>query len=117
VFVGDACQIHLPKERYQVSLYDSDVCGVDFLACACCDVSPHFSHAALCHFIESFYKWGKAQTLSVSCFVISIAGYLPRVIYVSAPCAKAYPLACVDAKPCLPIIAASNFEQDNFAVA
>jgi hypothetical protein len=110
VLAGDAGQIHLPKERYQVSLNYSDVCGVDFLACACRYVSPHFSDTALCHFIKSFYQCGKAQSLSVSCFVVSVAGNLLGVIYVSAPSAKAYPLTCVDAKSCLPVVATSYFE-------
>ena len=47
--------IHLPKERNQVSFNHSNVCGVYFLTCACCNVSPHLSDTALCHFIKSFY--------------------------------------------------------------
>jgi len=46
----------------------------------------------------------------------AVSSYLPCVIKISASGAKAYPFACVDAKPCLPVVATRHFEKDNLAV-
>jgi hypothetical protein len=117
LFDGDACHVHLSKERDEVAFDDLYVVLEDARACTPRYFVSHLGDAGFGNVLKAFnYGW-QPSPLPKPCLVVPIAGNTHSVIKVAFTGAEPYPLAGVQMETSLPIGTARYLEHHHLAIS
>ena len=117
VGMGERREVSLAEERYEITLDDADIVVEHPLAAARIELGSHFSHAGSRHVVEALYDGCKPEAFSESCFVVELAGDAGSVVQLCLAGAEAMPAAREQLVAAVPVAAASDAVENEFAVS